>query len=89
MAVPIDLKIPSLVPSVLDDLLVNESEEFAHPVWRDVPTRIADAQPPNAQLHRSLVDGFDILGFGTGGVFGDKHHRYIVFNGIRDGFFHR
>ena len=88
MTVPVHFDVSALITGVLDDLLVDKGEEFLDPVGGDVPARITDAEATNTEFHRSLVDHLDILGVGTGGVLGDKHHRNIVLNGVRNRLFH-
>ena len=82
VAVPVDLDVSALIASILDDLFINEGEEFLHTVWRDVATCVANAEPSNTEFHGSLIDHLHIFGIRTGRVLGDKHHRDVVLNSV-------
>ena len=89
VAVPVNFDVPALVACVLDDLLVDEGEEFLDAVGRDVTAGIAHAKAAHTEFHGTLVDHLDIFGIGPRGILGDKHHGDVVVNGIGDGLFHR
>ena len=85
---PIDLNVSALIPSILDDLFVDERQQFLDTVWSNVTTCVADAESTNAKFHGALVNHLHILGFGSGGVFGHEHDGNVVFHGEGDRFFH-